>query len=257
MAVFSYLYLWPSGSEDKLPLADVPYAELERAGISIELADEGDAPVSSAAARSLANDIACCGDIQQTVLVRLARRDDASSAVLAWAVNFDTSSGPDTPPFGGYWRTGFTNDEAFFVLFLDAVTGKRIYSLSPGFGYPFPEGTTNVSLDGVTSDALAEAGIQLERPEPDDRATFAPTRDQLYANAAVELGDVLEILLARTLGEPYRDSALVWVAVVNVGAEPQTDASGEVIGPYRYTLVFLDPDSGNAVFQRDVLIPNN
>ncbi len=50
----------------------------------------------------------------------------------------------------------------------------------------------------------------------------------------------------------------MWVASVNVGGRPHVNSSGQMIGiTDQYTLVFFEPDSGNAVFQKDIFIPGS
>lgn len=101
-------------------------------------------------------------------------------------------------------------------------------------------------------------GIQIETPQPGDRAAFAPTLRNLYDSAAADRGVTSEFVLARVVEAPYPDWSLMWVASVNVGGRPHVNSSGQMIGiTDQYTLVFFEPDSGNAVFQKDIFIPGS
>src|SRR2546422_4521559 len=95
---------------DRLPLAHVPEAELTRQDFGIDPAYGEAAAVPPQAADSIAHDIVCCGEIQQTVLVWLSHRGNPTQRWLAYAVNFDTVTGYDTPAVGGFFRTGFTTN---------------------------------------------------------------------------------------------------------------------------------------------------
>ncbi len=227
-----------STPSDRLPLADVPEGELVRRDVLLDPAYDEAAAVPPQAADSIASDTVCCGRIQQTVLVRLTRRGDPAHPWLAYAVNFDTGTGPDAPPFGGFYRTAFTKDTEYFVLFVDAGTGKRIYQLTPYGDYPWPE-ADGVALDGVPAAVLKAAGISLARPAAGDRAIYAPTQADLYEHAAVEDGFFDEFVLARVSMGPFSEPLLQWVAAINDGTS-------------RYTLVFISPETGDAWAQRDV-----
>src|SRR6266545_2273152 len=123
---------------DELPLRGVPEDEYARVGLVPVPAYDEYVAIDPGGVEFLARLIACCGRIRQIVLVRLHETDAGGAGTLTYAVNWDTSTAPESPPMGGHWRTSFTRDFEYFVTFLDAETGEHIYTLFPGSQFPWP-----------------------------------------------------------------------------------------------------------------------
>lgn len=136
---------------DQLPLRGVPEDEYARVGLVPVPAYDEYVAIDPGGVEFLARLIACCGRIRQIVLVRLHETDAGGAGTLTYAVNWDTSTAPESPPMGGHWRTSFTRDFEYFVTFLDAETGEHIYTLFPGSQFPWPPERRNASISGLVT----------------------------------------------------------------------------------------------------------